>query len=178
MIAIRAGRVRLLKVFGMCVLFFAAMAWMAFDDPRDKEARGVGIVGMAFSGLGMAAVGFKALGSRITLVLDREGLITLPSRTPVHRVPWEQVTRIQVWSLSGQEFVGIDVRDRSVLGDGPLAKVVRAADIGVSGCAINIPDSMIDRSAKELVDLLERYCASPEERSRLGVWDPRPPAPR
>jgi hypothetical protein len=140
--------------------------------------RVMGFIWIGFFGLAMVAIAIKALGSRITLILDREGLITLPSRVPVHRVPWDQLTSIRVHSISGQKYVGMNVRDPAVLGDTAISKAVRAADIAASGCAINFPDSMIDRPAQELVDLIERYCASPEERSRLGMWDPSSPAPR
>jgi hypothetical protein len=127
---------------------------------------------MSFGGLGMAAAVLKLLGSRLTLVLDREGIIHRPSRVPVERVPWDQVTKVEVYSISGNPFIGIDVRDRSVLGDGAVAKAVRAADAGISGCAINVPESLLDCSAKELAELLSRYCASPELREGLALWEP------
>jgi len=175
-IVIRASRSRLWYVFGLTLLMVGTGAYMT--STPDKLLRIVGIIWIAFFGIALVAIPVKALGSRLTLVLDREGLITLPTRVPVHRVPWDQVTQVLVWSLSGQKFVGIGIRDRSVLGDTAVSKFIRDADMAVSGCAINIPDTMIDRSAQEMVDLLRRYCASPEERAGLGVWDPRSPARR
>ena len=163
-------------MFALAALMVAVGAWAC--SVGDKVMRVMGMIWIGFFGLAMVAIAVKALGSRLTLVLDREGLVTIPSRVPVHRVPWDQLTGIRVHSISGQKYVGMNVRDPGVLGDTAVSKAVRAADIAASGCAINIPDSMIDRSAQELVELIERYCASPQERSTLRVWDPRSPAPR
>jgi hypothetical protein len=170
MIVIKASRVRLLKVFGIGVLMVAVGAW-ASTRP-ETAMRVMGYIWVGFFGLAMVAIAIKALGSRLTLVLDREGLITVPSRIPIHRIPWDQLLDVRVVSISGQEYVGMNVRDPSVLGDTAVSKAVRAADMAVTGCAINIPDSMLDRSAQEVVELLSRYRASPEERSTLGLWKP------
>jgi len=175
-IVIRASRVRLLKIFVLSILMVAVGAWAT--TVGDKAMRVMGIIWIGLFGLAMIAIAIKALGSRITLVLDREGLITIPSRIPVHRVPWDQLIEIRVHSISGQKYVGMNVQDRAVLGDTAVSKAIRAADIAASGYAINFPDTMIDRSAQELATLIERYCASPEERATLGLWDPKPPAPR
>src|SRR5689334_1317952 len=95
----------------------------------DKAMRVMGIIWIGLFVLAMVAIAIKALGSRITLILDREGLITIPSRIPVHRVPWDQLTEIRVHSISGQKYVGMNVRDRAVLGDTAVSKAIRAADI-------------------------------------------------
>jgi hypothetical protein len=177
MIVIRAPRSRLRSTLLLAVLFLAASAWLTFSTiPRSpahqRIARVVGVIGMPFFGIGVIAIALK-MGPRLSLVLDREGMINQPSRIPVRRVPWDQITKVQVCSFDDQSFVGVDVRDPSIFADaGPLDPWRRSADAERSGFPINIPESMLDRSAQELADLILQYSKSPEERARLEVWAP------
>ncbi len=134
-----------------------------------------GVVSVLFFGLCGGATLRRLLGHRVSLLIDRRGIVDNSTVTPAGRILWSEIVRVGVAEVSGQRFVGIDVQQpEKVLGRAGNRRGFLLASQSMTGFLINIPESMLDRPAAEMIDLLNRLRSDPAERDGLGEADQAP----
>ena len=170
LIVVRAPRHKLAFLFALSLVMVAGSAWLALFLPEAVLPAVVGAAGMLFFGVCGGWILARLFSHRVSLILDREGLLDNSSAIPAGKIPWDQISRIGFTSVSSQRFLGIDVKDRSVLASSSSAfrRWMDDANAGITGFPVNIPSTTIDRTLEELEALILRYWKHPESRSELG----------
>lgn len=174
MIVIRTPRLKLLFLFVLSLVMVAASAWLVLGLPALFFIPAVaGWVGILFFGAAGGWILSRLFSHRISLILDRNGLLDNSSAFPAGRIPWEAISRVGITTASDQRFLGIDVRDRALLASSSeLRRSIDAANAGVTGFPVNVPSTTVDRTLEELQETVLRYWKDPNARTELGVYDP------
>jgi len=174
-IVVRAPRLKLLFLFVLDVIMVAASACLAIFHFVPPVTELVGWAGILFFGLCGGWILSRFFSHRISLVLDRDGLVENSSALPTGRIAWEQITRIGITAVHNQRFLGIDVRDRALLpsSTSKFRRWIDDQNLGITGFPVNIPSTTIDRTLEELHDLIAKYWKEPKARTELGTFDPR-----
>jgi hypothetical protein len=131
--------------------------------------------GAGFLLLGLPAGGIalrRFLRPSAALVLERGGIVDNASAAPAGFIAWEEITRIAVLTVSGRNFVSIDVKDREALYGRCRAAALLRANAAMTGYPVNLPDITLDRPPRELCDLIEGYWRDPAARAALGRLRP------
>ena len=172
MIVVKAPRHKLLFLFTLSLVMVAASAGLAVGHWVPPLTELVGWCGILFFGLCGGWILAKLFSHRVSLILDREGLLDNSSALPVGRIPWDQITRVGIAEIEKQRFLGIDVRDRSVLATWAFRRWVGEVNVGLAGYPVYVPSTAIDRSLEEFHDLIARYWKDPKARTELDLHDP------
>jgi len=174
-IVVKAPRLKLLFLLFLDVLMVAASAGLARFHRIPPVPELVGWAGILFFGFCGGWILSRLFSHRISLVLDRDGLVENSSALPGGRIPWEQITRIGITTVEKQRFLGIDVRDRTLLPSSTsrFRRWLDGQNLGITGFPVNIPSTTIDRTLEELHDLIAKYWKEPKARTELGTFDPR-----
>ena len=174
LIVVRAPRYKLFFYFVLSLIMVAGSAWLALFPWVLFPVKVVGLIGILFFGLCGGWILAKLFSKRISLVLDREGLLDNSSALPAGRIPWDQIARMGIMKVENQRFLGIDVRDRTLLPSSASAfrKWAEDFNLAVSGYPLGIPSTTIDRTLEELHDLIARYWKDPKARTELDLYDP------
>jgi len=148
----------------------AGSAWLVVGLPLTGLTQVVGAAGLLFFGVAGGWILSKLFSHRISLILDREGLVDNSSAIPGGRIPWDQIARVGITSMNSQRFLGIDVRDRKMLpsSDSAFRRWIDDVNLGLVGYPVNIPSTSIDRTLEELYDLIVRYWKEPKAREELA----------
>jgi hypothetical protein len=173
MIVVKAPRSKLLFLFSLSLVMVAGSAWLVVGLPLTGITQVVGAVGMLFFGVCGGWILSRLFSHRVSLILDRDGLLDNSSALPVGRIPWDQIDRIGIATVERQRFLGIDVRDRSLLATPTTAFRRWAEDFNaaVAGYPFGIPSTTIDRPLEELHDLIAKYWKDPKAREELQTFD-------
>jgi hypothetical protein len=169
MIVVRAPRLKLLILIVLDVGMVAASAWLARSHAVPPVTELVGWTGIVFFGLCGGWILSRLFSHRISLALDRNGLLDNSSALPAGKIPWDQISRLGITTLQHQRFLGIDVRDRAPGSD--LRRKLDDANIGLAGYPIYIASTSVDRTLEELHDLIAKYWKDPKVRAELGAFD-------
>jgi hypothetical protein len=162
-IVIKAPRLKLLWLIVLDVGMVGASAWLALSHAVPPLTEIVGWAGILFFGLCGGWILSRLFSHRISLVLDRNGLLDNSSALPAGKISWDQISRLGITTLRNQRLLGIDVRDRAALSHRRLGD----ANIGLAGYPIYIASTAIDRSLEELQDLIAKYWKDPQARASL-----------
>lgn len=174
MIVVRTPKSRLLLLFAGSIAFVALGAWFILDSRvMWHGARllvvAAGVASVLFFGVCGGAILRRLMGHRVSLMIDRMGIIDNSSATPAGRVGWKEISRVGVAEVSGQRFVGIDVhRPEEVLARVRGPQKLFRANQAMTGFLLNLPESMLDRPAAEMSELLDRLLSDPAARDGLG----------
>lgn len=173
-IVVRAPRYKLAGLFALSVAMVGAGAWLVVGLPLTGLTQVVGAAGMLFFGLCGGWILSRLFSHRVSLILDRDGLLDNSSAIPAGKIIWEQISRIGITTVSSQRFLGIDVKERSSLvsSGSTFRRWVDETNSDITGFPVNIPATTIDRTLEELHDLIARYWKDPKARTELGVHDP------
>lgn len=173
MIVIRAPRRKLLLLLACSLLLVGASAWLIVGSPVWPLTIFPGGLGTLFFGLCGGWILSRLFSNRVSLILNREGLLDNSSAIPAGRIAWEQISRVGLFTVSSQRFLGIDVKDRAALASQTSAfgRWLNAENAGITGYPVNIPSTAIDRSIEDLQALIERYWKKPDARAELESRD-------
>ena len=174
MVVVRAPRLKILFLFVLSLIMVAASAWLAVTVPVAFLTWPVGLAGICFFGLAGGWILSRFFSHRISLILDRDGLVDNSSALPAGRIPWDQITRVGISTIQNQRFLGIDVRDRTILASSTSAfhRWVDETNVALVGFPVNVPSTTIDRKLEDLLELVLRYWKEPKARTELGIFDP------
>jgi hypothetical protein len=174
LIVVRAPRHKLLFLVVLCALAVAASAWLALSHAAPPLTEVAGWMGLLFSGLCGGWWLSKLFSHRVSLIVDRIGLVDNSSGTPAGRIAWEEITRVGITTVVNQRFLGIDVRDQSrlVSSSSAFRRWIDQANKGITEYYVNIPSATVDRTLEELHDLIARYWKDPTARTELDLYDP------
>src|SRR5262245_1276701 len=148
-IVVRASRLKLIFLFTLSAGMVAASAWLVLLKPAWLIIPGlVGLCGILFFGLCGGWILSRLFSHRISLILDRDGLLDNSSALPAGRIPWDQIARMGITKVENQRFLGIDVRDRTLLPSSTSAfrRWAEEFNVAVSGYPLGIPSTTIDRT--------------------------------
>lgn len=163
MIVVKAPRLKLLTLIVLDVVMVAGSAWLALSHVLPPVTEIVGWTGILFFGLCGGWMLSRLFSHRISLALDRNGLVDNSSALPSGKIPWDQISRLGITTLQHQRLLGIDVRDRTVLPHPRLGD----ANVGIAGYPVYIASTAIDRKLEDLHDLIARYWKDPKARAEL-----------
>lgn len=169
MIVVRAPRWKLLLLLACSLLLVGASAWLIVGSPVWPITMFPGGLGILFFGLCGGWILSRLFSNRVSLILDRDGLLDNSTAVPAGRIAWEQISRVGISAVSSQRFLGIDVKDRDALASSSSAfrRWMDAQNSGITGYPVNIPSASVDRSLEELQDLIVRLWKRPEARADL-----------
>jgi hypothetical protein len=173
LIVVRAPRHKLLFLLTLSGVMVAASGGLVIGHWVPPLTELVGWIGILFFGLCGGWILSKLFSHRISLIIDRDGLLDNSSALPAGRIPWDQIARIGITKVESQRFLGIDVRDRTLLAT-PTSGLRRWAEdfnAAVAGYPFGIPATTIDRTLEELHDLIARYWKDPKARLELDSYD-------
>jgi hypothetical protein len=162
-IVIKAPRLKLLALLVLDVGMVAGSAWLARSHAAPPVTEIVGWTGLLFFGLCGGWILSRLFSHRISLVLDRNGLLDNSSALPAGRIPWDQIRDAGIVTIHHQRLLGIDVKDRTILPHPKLGK----ANVAIAGYPVFIASTAIDRTLEELQDLIARYRKDPKARAEL-----------
>lgn len=168
-IVVRAPRLKLLYLIVLDVGMVAGSAWLALSHVLPPVTEIVGWTGILFFGLCGGWILSRLFSHRISLVLDRNGLLDNSSALPAGGIPWDRISRLGITTIQHQRLLGIDVRDRTPGSD--LRRKLEEANIGIAGYPIYIAPTAVDRTLEELHDLIAKYWKDPRARTELGSFD-------
>jgi hypothetical protein len=174
LIVVRTPRYKLFFLFILSVVMVAASAWLAFGSPWTMLLlKGLGLFATCFFGICGGWVLSRLFSHRISIILDRNGLVDNSSALPGGRIPWDQITRVGITKVSDRQFLGIDVEDRSLLAASRSAfrRWIDDYNVAITGYPVNIPSTTIDRTLEELQALIVRYWQEPKARTELDAFD-------
>lgn len=180
MIVVRTPKSRLLLYLAGATAFVAIGVWLVLDlrvlwRGVRFPVQAVGVASVLFFGLCGGAILRRLIGHRVSLLIDRRGIIDNSTVTPAGRILWSEIVRVGAAEVSGQRFVGIDVQQpEKVLGRAGGRRGFLLSSQSMTGFLVNIPESMLDRPAAEMIDLLNRLRSDPAERDGLGEGDQAP----
>ena len=166
---VRTPRLKLIALFLLSAGMVAGSAWLIVGQPLWPVTALPGAVGLLFFGLCGGWSLSRLFSHRVSLILDREGILDNSSAIPTGRILWEQISRVGITTVSNQRFLGIDVKDRSSLATStsPFRRWMHDQNAGITGYPVNIPATTIDHSLEELEALIVRYWKRPETRQEL-----------
>jgi hypothetical protein len=167
-IVVRAPHPKLLFLFTLSVLMVAGSAWLAWAVRPFTTI--IGLVGVLFFGLCGGWILARLFSNRVSLLLDRVGLIDNSSALPAGRIEWDQISRVGITTIEKQRFLGIDVKDRTILASSSSAfrRWVDETNLALVGFPVNVPSTTIDRPLEDLEAAILRYWKHPETRTELG----------
>ena len=170
LIVVRAPRHKLAFLFALSAVMVAGSAWLIAGTGLWPLTLLPGGLGILFFGVCGGWILSRLFSHRISLVLDRGGLLDNSSAIPAGRIPWDQIARVGITAVNEQRFLGIDVKDRSVLVSSTSAfrRWMDDANTRITGFPVNVPSATIDRPLEELEAMILRYWKHPETRSELG----------
>ncbi len=173
MIVVRAPRLKILFLFALSLIMVAASAWLTLTLPVAVLTWPVGLAGIGFFGLAGGWLLSRLFSNRVSLVLTQEGLLDNSTALPAGRIAWDQIVRVGITTVEKQRFLGIDVRDRSLLtsSDSAFRRWIKDSSVALAGYPVNVPSTVIDRTLEELHDLILRYWKEPKARAELGSFD-------
>ena len=178
MIVIRTPRYKLCFLFVLSLVMVAGSLWLALGTPAWFFFPAVaGWLGVLFFGFCGGWILSRLFSHRIALILDRNGLLDNSSAIPAGRIAWGEISRVGITTVSDQRFLGIDVRDRTLLpsSKSEFRRSLDNANAGITGFPVNIPSTTVDRTLEELHETILRYWKDPKARTELGVHDPDAP---
>ena len=173
MIVVRAPRLKILFLFVLSLIMVAAAAALALSHAVPPLTEALGWCGLLFFGLAGGWILSRLFSHRISLILDREGLLDNSSAFPTGRIAWDQISRVGITEIRRQRFLGIDVRDRTVLPTSTSAfgRWIAKANADIAGYPVTVPTTAIDRRLEDLHDLIGRYWKEPKARAELGLYE-------
>ena len=142
-IAIALSKTKLVLVVIGALGFVALGIWMltlADTEPHPRLTKAIAIAGIAFFGLCAVYGCIKIFDQRPGLIIAREGLVDNSSAVAAGRIPWDEITGLEVSSIAGTRFVTLRVRDpqKYVARSSFLRGMMNAANINMTGSPINI----------------------------------------
>lgn len=177
MVVIRAPKGRLVLHLCGSLVFVAIGAWFMTrpitSPPKQAVLPVVGATAIGFFGLLGGFTLRKLMGHRIAFIIDRRGIIDNSSAIPAGRIAWDEIVNLGITSMTGQSFVGIDVRDREGLYAKSRLGMVMRANANTFGFPVNIAENTLDRSVEAMCRLIDRYWQNPQFRDELEIWEER-----
>jgi len=169
MIVVRTSRTRLFLLLLGSLAFVAAGLHMAIRTPFLFP---LGLVALLFFGACGGVILKRLVGHRIALVVDRNGIVDKSTATPAGRIDWEAISRIGiVRGARDARFIGIDVHNREALYARVKQPGMLRANAQMFEYPVQIAEVTLDRTAEELVTLLEECRLNKKARAQMGEWE-------
>ena len=148
------------------LVFVAAGAWMAWDPHALNQGRYrspvliriVGTLGVLFFGACGYFIARKLKSGDAGLVIDAQGFSDQSSATAVGWVPWSDVEDLSVFTVQGQRFVLVQVRnpDGYLSRLSGLSKKAAAMNLSAYGSPVTISANGLETGFDDLIKVLKK----------------------
>lgn len=139
------------------ILFVALCSFVAFGIlDISLYKRLVGIVGIAFFGLGIYVAIRQLIQNRLLLVIDDMGINVNPLKSD-EKILWKHINGFPIVSISGTKIILIQVNNPQYWIDketNKIRKKLMEFNYGEYGSLFNLSSNSMQIKHKELVDLL------------------------
>ncbi|HVE43335.1 MAG TPA: STM3941 family protein [Planctomycetota bacterium] len=169
MIVVRTSRRRLFLLLLGSLTFVGVGLHLATRTPFLLP---LGIVAVLFFGVCGGVILKRLLGHRIALIVDRNGVVDNSTATPAGRIDWDEISRIGiVHGARDARFIGIDVHDREALYARAKQPGMLRANAKTFEYPVQIAEVTLDRTAEEMVKLLDECRLNKKARAQLGEME-------
>jgi len=155
------------KLFVFSALFLAAGVWL-FLDGATVSREAVGILGIAFGGLGVAYFGVRLLFRAPVLRIDLVGITDRSSLVSAGHMRWDEIGGVKIYTFSfrtrgrtiQQRMLGVYPRAGSgaVRRANPVKRLMMRRGGRIADAPINIAESVLPFTLEELVDRMRQFC--------------------
>lgn len=158
------GRISALAVgAALLVLGCAFLVVSAVTGAESSPVAGViGIIGIAFFGLGTLYALARLVQRTPVLIVDTTGIHEHASMAAAGTIPWENIAAVDVHSFGMQRMLMIAVRDTQEVVDraSGLSRLVIAANARMMATPVNIPAMMLPIRAREVESEITTHLAT------------------
>lgn len=176
MIVIRTGRLRLPALLLGSMVFVGLGFWFVLYPPATVSIGpyvlcAIGLASILLFGLAGGILLKRFLSHRIALILDRRGVLDNSTATPGGFIDWTEILGTGIVTVSGQRFVGVDVKDREALYERTARARMLRVNADLYQYPVLIPEVTLDRKVEELQRAIDRYRSDKLSREQLGEFD-------
>ena len=146
--------------------FVAAGAWMAWDPHTLNQGRYrspvliriVGTLSVLFFGACGYFIARKLRSGDAGLVIEAEGFLDQSSATSLGWVPWSDVVDLSAFTVQGQRFILVQVRDpdRYLSRLSGLSQKAAAINLSAYGSPVTISANSLETGFEELMGALKK----------------------
>jgi hypothetical protein len=105
---------------------------------------------------------FRLLSRSPALIIDERGLTDNASFTSAGFIPWSDIQAVQIMQVKRQPFLAIHVTDpeQYLQRLNILQQILMRANLAITGCVVNIPQSMLPVRLNALLNEINRHLQS------------------
>lgn len=155
MIYPKRGRMFMLAfVSFVFVLLGILFLWISFDEGSPFWLGLIGIIVIAFFGLGAVYYVIELLNWRPALIVSDEGIVDRSSFVGAGLIKWEEIESMEFISMSGQVFLSIFTYDPNLIIDrtSGIKRVLNKLNKGLLPSQANIPVKNLAHSIDDLME--------------------------
>lgn len=152
--------------------FIAVSTWLtvvAYDKFGDNMAAMVmvfGVMGILFGALGMIVIGRMLNSGKLAIEVNDEGIRDETSGVAVGLIRWEDIERLEPYSVTGNDFISVFVRNPEeyyAKARGTLAGKAMRLNEKMTGTPIQLNCGSVKTPPEQLLELLRAELAFQRE---------------